>query len=482
MNFLKRTKSSLEDQYTHITQEMYKKNVDLNQRNRTLTLLKQIDEVVLQSADVNVNVASLITDLLVGEESEFKLAIIYMADPTNITGRCTAFSVQKNQVLSDKIIHIKDRLGTVKLQNAKITSLSLAVLSNDIQQTTKFSEIKDGLKPEEEQELKGVLGIETLFACPLKSSKRILGAMILGSEEEKDKVDAYTIDLVKRLTGTISIAMTNHMLYTELQEATQQLREANAHLKQLDEIKNEFLSMATHQLNTPLVVVDGYLSMMSDGTIKDPKDQHDLLEKMLHRVRMMKHLVSDFLNVSRIEAGTFVVEPTPVDLNKMVMDQVNELGPEAQEKEVLLQFIAPKHPLPLVEVDEQKISQAVMNLIDNAIYYTPKGTVNVYLDIDNKDIVFKVVDSGIGVPESQKSKLFQKFARADNARKARPNGNGVGLYLVKLVVEAHGGSIIFESTEGKGSTFGFRIPAKAKEYLEPSAPAPKLEEKEPVHA
>jgi signal transduction histidine kinase len=164
------------------------------------------------------------------------------------------------------------------------------------------------------------------------------------------------------------------------------------------------------------------------------------------------------------------------------MDQVNELGPEAQEKEVLLQFIAPKHPLPLVEVDEQKISQAVMNLIDNAIYYTPKGTVNVYLDIDNKDIVFKVVDSGIGVPESQKSKLFQKFARADNARKARPNGNGVGLYLVKLVVEAHGGSIIFESTEGKGSTFGFRIPAKAKEYLEPSAPAPKLEEKEPVHA
>jgi signal transduction histidine kinase len=183
------------------------------------------------------------------------------------------------------------------------------------------------------------------------------------------------------------------------------------------------------------------------------------------------------LNVSRIEAGTFVIEPTPVDLNKLVSEQVSELGPEAQEKEVFLRYYAPEHPLPLVEVDEQKISQAIMNLIDNAIYYTPRGNVSVYLNSDEQNVVFKVVDNGIGVPEAQKSMLFKKFARADNAKKQRPSGNGVGLFLVKLVVEAHGGSIIFESSEGKGSTFGFAIPMKVEEDLILQDVAPQEKEK-----
>jgi signal transduction histidine kinase len=100
-------------------------------------------------------------------------------------------------------------------------------------------------------------------------------------------------------------------------------------------------------------------------------------------------------------------------------------------------------------------------LIDNAIYYAPKGEVKVYLDSDEKFVTYKVVDNGIGVPENQKNKLFQKFYRADNARSERPNGNGVGLFLVKRVIEDQGGKIIFESTEGKGSTFGFTLPIKS---------------------
>jgi signal transduction histidine kinase len=303
----------------------------------------------------------------------------------------------------------------------------------------------------------------------LDSNNEFIGFLLLGAKKSGDIYNTSDIKTLRILANELAIAIHNARSYTQIQnfnktlqtkvdEATQQLREANAHLKELDQIKNEFLSMATHQLNTPLVVVDGYLSMMKDGTISEPKEQHEFLDKILHRVRMMKHLVSDFLNVSRIEAGTFIVEPTPVDLNKMVTEQINELGPEAKEKEVFLQFIPPKHPVPFIEADEEKISQAVMNLIDNAIYYTPKGAVKVYLYEEGADIIFKVIDSGIGVPENQKAKLFQKFARADNARKARPNGNGVGLYLVRLVVEAHGGRIIFDSTEGKGSTFGFTIP------------------------
>jgi signal transduction histidine kinase len=321
----------------------------------------------------------------------------------------------------------------------------------------------------------------------LSSNNEFTGYLLLGPKKSGDIFNGTDIKTLRILANELAVAIHNAKSYTQIQnfnktlqvkieEATTQLRDANAHLKELDEIKNEFLSMATHQLNTPLAAVDGYLSMMSDGIISDPKEQHETLGKLLHRVRMMKHLVTDFLNVSRIEAGTFVIEPTPVDMNKMVTDQINELGVAAKEKEVFLQFVAPKHPLPPVEVDEQKISQAVMNLIDNAIYYTPKGNVKVYLDSDGQNVIFRVVDNGIGVPEKQKDKLFQKFARADNAKKERPNGNGVGLYLVKLVVEAHGGKIIFESTEGKGSTFGFSIPMKAKEDIEPKIQEPRPKE------
>jgi signal transduction histidine kinase len=211
--------------------------------------------------------------------------------------------------------------------------------------------------------------------------------------------------------------------------------------------------------------------------VSEPNERKDYLEKTLDRVRGMKRMVADFLNVSRIEAGKFIIDVKPTNINKMISEEVNGLGPSAKEKEVLLQFIPPKHPVPLVEIDEQKTRQAAMNLIDNAIYYTPKGDVKVYLDADQDHVTFKVVDNGIGVPEKQKDKLFQKFYRADNARNERPNGNGVGLYLVKRVIEDQGGKIIFESAEGKGSTFGFTLPIKATITQEAKNPEPKEAEK-----
>jgi signal transduction histidine kinase len=315
------------------------------------------------------------------------------------------------------------------------------------------------------------------LSVDLKSSNELVGYLLLGGKKSGDIFNSTDIKTLNILSHELAIAIHNAKSYTQIQnfnktlqkridEATEQLRDANEHLKELDHLKNEFLSMATHQLNTPLTVVDGYLTLVNDGVVNEPEERRDYLEKTLERVRSMKRMVADFLNVSRIETGKFIFDVKPVDFNKLVSEEVNGLGPSAKEKEVLLQFMSPKHFIPLVEIDEQKTRQAIMNLIDNAIYYTPKGEVKVYLDSDENTVTFKVVDNGIGVPEAQKVKLFGKFYRADNARKERPNGNGVGLFLVKRVVEDQGGKIIFESTEGKGSTFGFSLPIKAKLSVE----------------
>ena len=309
-------------------------------------------------------------------------------------------------------------------------------------------------------------------SADLRSSNELVGYLLLGEKKNGDIFNSTDIKTLNILAHELAIAIHNAKSYTQIQnfnktlqkridEATVQLRDANEHLKELDQLKNEFLSMATHQLNTPLTVVDGYLTLINDGVVSEAEERKDYIEKTLERVRAMKRMVADFLNVSRIETGKFIIDVKPIDFNKLVSEEVNGLGPSAKEKEVLLQFIPPRHPVPMVETDEQKTRQAVMNLIDNAIYYTPKGEVKVYLDADKKCVTFKVVDNGIGVPEKQKDKLFGKFYRADNARVERPNGNGVGLFLVKRVVEDQGGKIIFESTEGKGSTFGFTLPIKS---------------------
>jgi signal transduction histidine kinase len=317
----------------------------------------------------------------------------------------------------------------------------------------------------------------------LKSTNELVGYLLLGGKKNGDIFNNTDIKTLNILAHELAIAIHNAKSYTQIQnfnktlqkridDATTQLREANEHLKELDQLKNEFLSMATHQLNTPLTVVDGYLTMVNDGVVSEPAERKDYLEKTLERVRSMKRMVADFLNVSRIETGKFIIEVKPTDINKMISEEVNGLGTSAKTKNVFLQFIPPKHPIPLVEIDEQKTRQAIMNLIDNAIYYTPNGDVKVYLNSDKDTMTFNVVDNGIGVPEKQKEQLFQKFFRADNAKSERPNGNGVGLFLVKRVIEDQGGKIIFESTEGKGSTFGFTLPIKANTSKE-LTPEPK---------
>ena len=140
------------------------------------------------------------------------------------------------------------------------------------------------------------------------------------------------------------------------------------------------------------------------------------------------------------------------------------LGTAAEMKHVTINFHKPKAPVPALQIDEGKTRQCLMNLMDNAIYYSSTaeggGKVDVYLEADADWVSFKVKDNGIGVPKAEQAKLFQKFYRAPNAQKTRPDGTGLGLFLVGRVTKDQGGEIIFESEEGKGSTFGFKLPIK----------------------
>jgi signal transduction histidine kinase len=309
------------------------------------------------------------------------------------------------------------------------------------------------------------------FVMPLIRGQQIIGFLFMGPKK-KGVYSSYDIGMVFDIKNELAIAVQNAAsleavkelnanLQQRVDSATEELRTSNEQLRGLDVAKDEFVSMASHQLRTPLTSVKGYISMVLEGDAgKITSMQKKLLGEAFTSSERMVHLINDFLNVSRVQTGKFLIDKHPVDLVKLVKQEVKSLVTSAESRDLRLKLEVPPKPL-VIDIDEGKIRQVIMNFIDNALYYSrPNTDINVSLRIFPSEVRLEVKDNGIGVPARQQAQLFTKFFRADNARTQRPDGTGVGLYLAKLVIDGHDGRLIFSSTEGKGSTFGFKLPLK----------------------
>jgi len=236
--------------------------------------------------------------------------------------------------------------------------------------------------------------------------------------------------------------------------------------KTIERLKTEFVSISAHQLRTPLSAIKWTLRMILDGDAGEvPKEQRELLEKSYTSNERMIGLINDLLNVTRIEEGRFLYSLKRYDIVKLVEKVFNQLKEMAQRKGLNFEFLKPKTMIPNVDVDAEKMSVVFQNLIDNAIHYTrAKGRVEVRLEYlkEKEQILFSVKDTGIGIPEHQQQRVFSRFFRGTNAIKSETEGTGLGLFISKNIVEAHGGTIWFKSEEDKGSTFYFTLPLKAK--------------------
>lgn len=233
--------------------------------------------------------------------------------------------------------------------------------------------------------------------------------------------------------------------------------------KLIEKMKTEFVSVAAHQLRTPLAGVKWCLGLLLDGDIGELNaEQKSFIERGYASNERMLLLINDLLNVARIEEGKYVYNLTaakPADLLRAAFDACQELAANRQIKMTRLEPPAAA-PEMTVKVDAEKIIMALQNLIDNAIKYTnPGGEVTVSLKYDTNKIEFSVKDTGVGVNQNQQDRLFTKFFRAANVMLMETDGTGLGLFITKNIVEAHGGRIWFESKEGQGSTFSFSLPA-----------------------
>lgn len=309
------------------------------------------------------------------------------------------------------------------------------------------------------------------IVLPLIHNGKALSYLLIGRRRSREYtqrdirvLETIANELVIAIQNALSVQEVkdiNATLQQRVNEATKELRATNKQLQRLDAAKDEFVSMASHQLRTPLTSVKGYISMVLEGDVgRISGQQRELLEEAFASSERMVHLIGDFLNVSRLKTGKFMIDQHATDLTKLIKQEVDSLQSTANAHNLKLTFRVPAY-FPVLYVDEGKIRQVIMNFIDNAIYYSKEGTtITVELAIIDGSAVLKVKDTGIGVPKAEQAHLFTKFFRATNARRQRPDGTGVGLFLAKKVIIAHGGSVVFESIEGEGSTFGFRLPVK----------------------
>ncbi len=251
----------------------------------------------------------------------------------------------------------------------------------------------------------------------------------------------------------------------ELGQMKDKLEEAVRHLKKLDEIKSEFVSIAAHQLRTPLTGIKWALHVLVEEKDKGKIDarQRKMVKEAFGATAYMLDLINNLLNVARMEEGKVALSLNEQSLMPLIREAIERFRTLAQGRGVKLRLkkLPPAESIPLMKIDEQRLRIVLDNLIDNALKYTPEGgVVTVDFKKEQKRVVVSIKDTGIGIPKDQAKRVFTKFYRSSNAQLVHTSGSGLGLYLSKRVVEQHGGEMWFDSREGKGTTFYFSLPVR----------------------
>ncbi len=292
----------------------------------------------------------------------------------------------------------------------------------------------------------------------------------------KEELEAKLREKSKALETTLAEVQGERIKLSELsrEELEKKVQERTAELvaalKAAQEARRnleEFSSLATHELRAPVAAMKGYINLVStDKKAKLTTDQEKYIAQLGHANDRLLTLINAMLDVSRIELGTLAIDPSPVNINEATGDVLEELAAKIKERKQKIaknfdDTIAP------IGLDPSLTHAIIINLLSNAVKYTGDGgTITVTTQKRDADVLLIVQDTGFGIPKSQQSHIFEKMFRADNARLQIPEGTGLGLYLVKSILDQTGGKIWFESTEGKGTSFFVTIPLTGMEKKE----------------
>jgi len=269
----------------------------------------------------------------------------------------------------------------------------------------------------------------------------------------------FTQNLSFQIIKGITLAVFLYFGYLLIQSVLFEIQRRQE-IEKIDKAKSEFISIASHQLRTPLTAIKGYISLILEGTYGQlAEKQARPLENVYQSNERLIRLVNDLLNLSRLDVGKIEFSPELISLEEMVSDIIEELRINAEKKGLYIKMVKPPEPLPKIMADQDKLRQVILNIVDNAIKYTKEGGITLELKKLDEQEEIKVSDTGEGMDEGELNSLFQMFSRATAGTQLHAEGAGLGLYVARQFIEMHGGKIWAESPgKSKGSTFYIQLP------------------------
>jgi signal transduction histidine kinase len=301
--------------------------------------------------------------------------------------------------------------------------------------------------------LRTALQTDEVVGAPITFGDQLFGFLLACSHTTKNqKRTQDDVLFLKTLTSLAAHAVENCRSVLDLETQNNKLR-------QLDELKDSFISITSHQLRTPLSIVKWILSLLeADADLRKYDEQHKLIEQAYVANERLIHVVNDLLNVSRIQEGKLPYAPQLSDIHSVLQELMGGTETLAKSKSVIVE----KHldaQVPLVQLDPILFKESVQNLIDNAIDYNQEGgTVKIALEHKDNQVFVHVTNTGPGLSEGERHAIFEQFYRSKDAMRMHPNGTGLGLYLTRAIIRQHGGDVSCQSDPGKETTFSISLP------------------------
>lgn len=433
---------------------------EVDERNRNLLTLQKFSDIVLDNEELKPMIREII-NTIPKEIPECSTAVVILANQEEkvLKGYCAS----KN--LDGDVSHKWEKyIGDYQMVFGKGDDLIMGAYQHQCMQ--RDNHLSDFLCPPLEKqiakELQEKSGIKGIIAMPLAAKDEKFGVLVFGMKRAVEDIDQDVLSMITAIAGEVSLAVQRAMAY-------ENLKKANDYLEELDRMKDEFISVASHEMNTPLAAIQGYLSMILDeGMGKVDATAKEYLSRVYASSKRLAALILDLLNVSRIEQGRvhlMYAETRPEELVKSVMD---ELVVRSDAKKLYLRFAKPDEQLPTTWVDLNRIREVLVNMVGNSIKFTDKGGVEIKAETEGEMLKFTVHDTGVGVPEEEVDKLFKKFSQL-NREKNEFQGSGLGLYISKSIVELHGGKMwVVATPKGEtGATFCFTVPILTEKPEDP---------------
>lgn len=460
-----------------INEQMYERNVELTVKNRTLSVLRDLYEIINTTLGVDDTAERLIH--VITRQMEFRGGSILLVNRKTrvLDVVATASSRKKPGKTSTEIIHAINKMS---IPMRKSDNLAVKVYRTRKRKVTKnmYDFLKPNTTKEEAEDMQKKLRVQTLVAYPISFGGDVFGVMILAMDKPVKDLSRAERETLAEIIDVVGIALEQAKIYA-------QLRTANKKLKELDKMKDDFVSVASHELRTPMTAIKSYLWMALSGKGGDltEKQKYYLIRSYNSTDRLIK-LVNDMLNISRIESGRISLDFNKVNMQNLVQEVYEEVKPRADELKLGIVINdtlssskkngqsdkAKEHSgksikaegLPDVIADADKIKEVLFNLIGNSLKFTdPGGKITVHFSKNADMLNVHVTDTGRGIADKDMSTLFTKFGmvKGSYATNKKASGTGLGLYISKAIIELHKGKMdVVSDGVGKGSTFSFSLP------------------------